>query len=172
MAASLNNKKHRERHHRIILEGWRLINEALLAKAKPVAIFYTDPKLLDHISTFKLPKNCLAEVSRNTMEGLSNAVTPPGIVGMFKRPLQGEGGSLNQNNQTSRIPLTVLCDGLKDPTNVGMVLLHFDRMNMSIRDIIMLGYYWVEEACFMSKYQNLVFCAWPCKVISSPLLTL
>jgi len=141
MAASLNNKKHRERHHRIILEGWRLINEALVAKAKPVAIFYTDPKLLDHISTFKLPKNCLAEVSRNTMEGLSNAVTPPGIVGMFKRPLQGEGGSLNQNNQTSRIPLTVLCDGLKDPTNVGMVLLHFDRMNMSIRDIIMLGYY-------------------------------
>ena len=126
MAASLNNKKHRERHHRIILEGWRLITEALVAKVKPVAIFYTDSRLLHHLNTFKLPKNCLAEVSRSTMEGLSNATTPPGIVGMFKRPKQGEGGTLNHTNQTSAVnPLTVLCDGLKDPTNIGTCMVIF-----------------------------------------------
>lgn len=122
MAASLNNKKHRERHHRIILEGWRLISEALMAKAKPVAIFYTDSRLLDHISAFKLPNNCLAKVSRSTMQEISNAITPPGVVGMFKRPRQGEGGTLKENDQTSSIPLTVLCDGLRDPTNVGTLV--------------------------------------------------
>lgn len=84
-----------------------------MAKAKPVAIFYSDSRLLDHLNTFKLPKNCLAEVSRSTMEGLSNATTPPGIVGMFKQPKQGEGGTLNHSNQTSPVPLTVLCEDRK-----------------------------------------------------------
>ena len=84
MAASLNKRKHREKHNRIILEGWRLIKEALLAKAKVLSIFYSDPGLLDHIDTSSLPNNCLAQVSKGTMETLSNAVTPPGIIGMFK----------------------------------------------------------------------------------------
>lgn len=93
MAASLNKRKHREKHNRIVVEGWRLVREALLAKAKVLNIFYTDPALLDHIDTSSLPSNCLAQISEETMESLSNAVTPPGIVGMFKRPRQGEGGN-------------------------------------------------------------------------------
>lgn len=121
MAASLNKRKHRQKHHRIILEGWCLVKEALMAKAEPLGIFYTDSKLLNQINTFQLPKNCVAKVSKNTMEGLSNVITPPGIVGMFKRPRQGEGGALNQSSQTSPLPLTVLCDSLKDPTNIGMI---------------------------------------------------
>ena len=106
-----------------------------MAKAKPVAIFYSDARLLDHISTFKLPKYCLAEVSRSTMEGLSNAITPPGIVGMFKRPRQGEGGIVNQSNQMSPLPLTVVCDGLKDPTNVGTVYSVFTFNILQIRNV-------------------------------------
>ena len=109
-----------------------------MAKVKPVAIFYTDSRLLDHLDTctFKLPKNCLAEVSRSTMEGLSNATTPPGIVGMFKRPKQGEGGTLYMyhGNQTSAVPLTVLCDGLKDPTNIGMVIF-----------VVFKTFYWIRD---------------------------
>ena len=93
-----------------------------MAKAKVLSIFYSDPALLDHIDTFNLPKNCLAQVSGETMETLSNAVTPPGIVGMFKRPRQGEGGELKSKN-TLQNPLTVLCDGLKDPTNLGMIIM-------------------------------------------------
>ena len=58
------------------------------------------------------------------MESLSNAVTPPGIVGMFKRPRQGEGGEL-KNGNTVQNTLTVLCDGLKDPTNLGMAYSYF-----------------------------------------------
>lgn len=119
MAASLNKRKHRERHSRIILEGWRLIREAMMAKAKVLNIFYTDPVLLDHIDTSSLPDNCFAQVSEETMESISTAVTPPGIVGMFKRPRQGEGGEL-KNKSTVQNPLTVLCDGLKDPTNLGI----------------------------------------------------
>ena len=136
MAASLNNKKHRERHNRIILEGWRLITEALMAKAKPVAIFYSDSRLLDQITGFKLPKNCLAQVSKSAMEEISNTVTPPGIVGMFKRPRQGEGGTMQENSQTYPIPLTVLCDGLRDPTNVGMFLLAIFKSNRTTRKLI------------------------------------
>lgn len=90
-----------------------------MANTKPVAIFYTDYRLLDHISSFSLPKNCLAEVSTSTMESLSNTVTPPGIVGMFKCPRQGERGTLKKDQEMSLIPLTVLCDGVKDPTNIG-----------------------------------------------------
>lgn len=124
MAASLNKRKHREKHNRIVVEGWRLVREALLAKAKVLNIFYTDPALLDHIDTSSLPSNCLAQISEETMESLSNAVTPPGIVGMFKRPRQGEGGEL-KNGNTVQNPLTVLCDGLKDPTNLGMAYSYF-----------------------------------------------
>lgn len=119
MAASLNRRKHRDKHNRIILEGWRLVKEALMANARVLSIFYSDPRLLDHIDTSNLPNNCLAQVSQETMETLSNAVTPPGIVGMFKRPRQGEGGELRSNSELEN-RLTVLCDGLKDPTNVGM----------------------------------------------------
>lgn len=121
MAASLNKKKHRDKHNRIILEGWRLVKEALMAKARVLSIFYTDPGLLDHIDTSNLPNNCPAQVSQETMETLSNAITPPGIVGMFKRPRQGEGGELRSKSELQN-PLTVLCDGLKDPTNLGMII--------------------------------------------------
>lgn len=93
-----------------------------MAKAKVLSIFYSDPGLLDHIDTSNLPNNCLAQVSRGTMETLSNAVIPPGIIGMFKRPRQGEGGELKSKNSLQN-PLTVLCDGLKDPTNLGMIML-------------------------------------------------
>ena len=91
----------------------------MMAKAKVLNIFYTDPVLLDHIDTSSLPDNCFAQVSEETMESISTAVTPPGIVGMFKRPRQGEGGEL-KNKSTVQNPLTVLCDGLKDPTNLGI----------------------------------------------------
>jgi len=119
MVASLNKRKHRDKHNRIILEGWRLVKEALMANARVLGIFYSDPGLLDHIDTSNLPNNCLAQVSQETMETLSNAVTPPGIVGVFKRPRQGEGGELRSNSELEN-RLTVLCDGLKDPTNVGI----------------------------------------------------
>lgn len=143
MAASLNNKKHRERHNRIILEGWRLITEALMAKAKPVAIFYSDSRLLDQITGFKLPKNCLAQVSKSAMAEISNTVTPPGIVGMFKRPRQGvQGGTLQEKSQTYPIPLTVLSDGLRDPTNVGMFLLVLFKSNRTTRKLI-------KDKCFI-----------------------
>ena len=89
-----------------------------MAKAKVLSIFYSDPELLGHLDTSNLPNSCLAQVSRKTMETISNAVTPPGIVGMFKRPRQGEGGELKSKNSPQN-PLTVLCDGLKDPTNLG-----------------------------------------------------
>jgi len=94
----------------------------LLAKAKVLSVFYSDPGLLDHIDTSSLPNNCLAQVSKGTMETLSNAVTPPGIIGMFKRPRQGEGGKLKSKHSLQN-SLTVLCDGLKDPSNLGMVIM-------------------------------------------------
>ncbi|PFX27416.1 rRNA methyltransferase 3, mitochondrial-like isoform X1 [Stylophora pistillata] len=121
MAASLNKRKHREKHGRIMLEGWRHIREAFMAKAKVLNIFYSNPALLDHIDTSSLPSSCLAQISEETMESLSSAVTPPGIIGMFKRPRQGEGGEL-KNRNTLQLPLTVLCDGLKDPTNLGTLV--------------------------------------------------
>ena len=70
------------------------------------------------------------------MEEISNTVTPPGIVGMFKRPRQGEGGTMRENSQTYPIPLTVLCDGLRDPTNVGMFLLVLFKSNRTTRKLI------------------------------------
>ena len=90
-----------------------------MANARVLGIFYSDPGLLDHIDTSNLPNNCLAQVSQETMETLSNAVTPPGIVGVFKRPRQGEGGELRSNSELEN-RLTVLCDGLKDPINLGI----------------------------------------------------
>ena len=99
-----------------------MINDALIAKAEPVAVFYNEPKLLSKISV-ALPKNVPTLVNDDTMSLLSSAMTPPGIVGMFKKPRQGEGACLTDSAEPHgkwKLPLVVLCDKLKDPTNLGM----------------------------------------------------
>ena len=122
LAKSLKDKKNRDRHNRILLEGWRLIRDAILAKAEPVAVFYSKPDLCDKLPA-ALSRNVTGQVSDSTMSLLSNATTPPGIVGVFRKPRQGELPHSVETNSDQlgkwMLPVTIICDRMKDPTNLG-----------------------------------------------------
>ncbi|XP_012946066.1 rRNA methyltransferase 3, mitochondrial [Aplysia californica] len=102
----------------IVLEGTRLIRDALLLGAEPKFLYFTDPAVLD-----KLPAECLAGVGLmkilyRDMKTWSDTTTPSGLLGVFKKPHAGEVSV--PRDQT--LPITVVMDGLKDPGNAGTII--------------------------------------------------
>ncbi|KAK3752082.1 hypothetical protein QZH41_016990, partial [Actinostola sp. cb2023] len=120
-SASLKERKYREKHNSILLEGWRLVKDALLAKLKPINIFVSDKYLLEKYP-LNTEKRVVVPIDSNSMKMLSCNVSAPGIVGVFKRPMQGEVRTSLQCNINKHLPLTIICDGIKDPSNLGTLI--------------------------------------------------
>lgn len=122
LAISLKERKYREKHEKILLEGWRLIKDALLSKAEAVNIIFSDKRLLEKLP-LAIDQRLLIPVDSNVMQRISSTVTPPGIVGVFKRPPQGDSDRSSKELQyeKQRLPLTIICDGVKDPSNLGKI---------------------------------------------------
>ncbi|XP_032239129.2 rRNA methyltransferase 3, mitochondrial isoform X2 [Nematostella vectensis] len=114
-AISLNKRSYRDRHNRILLEGLRIVHDALLANMEPITIFYSNKNLIDKL-TSKLPSRYFVPVDDKTMKNLSTALTPPGIVGVFKKPCS------QLKIKSNVLPLTVICDRVKDPSNLGTIV--------------------------------------------------
>ncbi|EDO41927.1 predicted protein, partial [Nematostella vectensis] len=108
-------RSYRDRHNRILLEGLRIVHDALLANMEPITIFYSNKNLIDKL-TSKLPSRYFVPVDDKTMKNLLTALTPPGIVGVFKKPCS------QLKIESNVLPLTVICDRVKDPSNLGTIV--------------------------------------------------
>ncbi|CDF40918.1 unnamed protein product [Chondrus crispus] len=119
LARSLLRRRHRDKNNLILLEGQRLIEDALSASFAPHQLFYSDKLLRRSAAMGAL----LADVRRSgcapmlvaepIMRSLCNTVSPQGVVAVLERPalpLPDSG------------TLALVCDEVRDPGNVGTLL--------------------------------------------------
>src|SRR5580704_3647967 len=105
--AKLGDAKERKKQKRFVVEGLRALQTFLEAQWKPQAVYVTPDTQEVMEESFD---GAITLVSTDIMEKISQATTPPGIVGIFAIP-----GQPSPNLLRSGIVLAQLAD----PGNVG-----------------------------------------------------
>ncbi|KAJ8683097.1 hypothetical protein QAD02_018889 [Eretmocerus hayati] len=111
---SIKSRKERKKKEQILLEGTRYILDAVKAGMVPEMIIYSRsedikcmPQWNKEVKFYKVPYR--------SIQLWSTLTTPPGVMGIFKKPLP-------LKISKSSIPLTVICDNVRDPGNMGSIL--------------------------------------------------
>lgn len=113
---SVRSKKTRDKNSRIILEGHRLIVDAIESGALPEIIVFS--RTQDVINLPIPEKGCkLFKVPYRAIQTWSTLTTPPGLMGFFKLPNVEMISPAND-----ALPITIVCDNVRDPGNMGSVL--------------------------------------------------
>ncbi|KAK9721120.1 SpoU rRNA Methylase family [Popillia japonica] len=102
----------------IILEGKRLIIEALENNCKLEYLLFSRKSDVEEIKSF-LPKSgaTLYKMPYREIQLWSGLTTSPGIIGIFRKP-----DAENFNPSPDSIPLTIICDNIREPGNLGAIL--------------------------------------------------
>ncbi|XP_063002867.1 rRNA methyltransferase 3, mitochondrial [Elgaria multicarinata webbii] len=111
----------RERHGKILLEGRRLITDALAAGAVPQTLFFSTVSHVKELPVDKLKGASLVKVKFEDLKAWSDVITPQGVIGIFSRPDHSK-MTYPEVEQQHALPLTLICDNIRDPGNLGTIL--------------------------------------------------
>ncbi|KOC67252.1 RNA methyltransferase-like protein 1 [Habropoda laboriosa] len=115
LMTKLKSRKRREKANEIILEGQRLIKDAIKAGIMPNKIIFNDSS---DIKEFKFPEDVtLYKVTYKTIQLWSSLITSPGLLGIFKVP-----DIQNNIAADNALPLTIICDNIREPGNLGSIM--------------------------------------------------
>ncbi|XP_044059047.1 rRNA methyltransferase 3A, mitochondrial [Siniperca chuatsi] len=109
----------REHQGKILLEGRRLICDALDAGANPQMVFFSTVDRLRELPLDKLKRATLVKVKFEDIKIWSDLVAPQGVIAIFSRP---DPSRLNFANRGDSVPLSLICDNIRDPGNLGTML--------------------------------------------------
>ncbi|XP_017559884.1 rRNA methyltransferase 3B, mitochondrial [Pygocentrus nattereri] len=115
------SKKLREQQGKILLEGRRLISEALDAGASPQTIFFTAMERLQELPLSKLTQAGLIRVKPEDIRIWSDVDPPQDLIAVFKRPEVSQ-MQFSEEKYGKALPLTLICDNVRDPGNLGTAL--------------------------------------------------
>ncbi|XP_072320467.1 rRNA methyltransferase 3A, mitochondrial [Eucyclogobius newberryi] len=118
VASVARSRTFREHQGKILLEGRRLISDALSAGAKPQMMFFSSVERLLELPVDKLKRASLVKVKFEDVKIWSDLVAPQGVIAIFSRP---DSSKLKYNSDHS-IPLSVICDNIRDPGNLGTII--------------------------------------------------
>ncbi|KAL6261269.1 hypothetical protein P5V15_008791 [Pogonomyrmex californicus] len=111
----VKTRKRRTKNHQMLLEGFRLIEDAIQAGAIPKVIFFNR---LSDILPLSLPKEVtLYKIPYRTIQLWSNLTTSPGIIGIFEIP-----NTEAKKPAKDAIPLTIICDNIRESGNLGAII--------------------------------------------------
>ncbi|CAH1800427.1 unnamed protein product [Owenia fusiformis] len=112
--------RYREKQGVILLEGARLISDAIKGGAQLKQLYFSMPELLEKIPLTKRMKKSLKlyKVQYKHLNVWSDVVTPSGILGIFELPSPGE----CVRRDEFIVPITVICDNIRDPGNMGTLI--------------------------------------------------
>lgn len=114
----IKNRTKREKSGKILLEGKRLINDAILAGMKMKVIYFSNEEDLKDIKLKNLEEIKVYKVLYRTMKIWSDLTTCPGVMAVFRRPGAGDISVLSQ----PVIPISILCDNIREPGNLGSII--------------------------------------------------
>ncbi|XP_053696367.1 rRNA methyltransferase 3, mitochondrial isoform X2 [Sabethes cyaneus] len=114
------SRKKREREKKLVLEGGRLILDALHAGLNIDVLLFNDINDLKHF--IELSKTVqLIQLDSDIMQQWSNLVTCPGLIGIFHKPKNMD-NIIIKNRTTPSLPITVICDNIREPNNLGSII--------------------------------------------------
>ncbi|XP_078536007.1 rRNA methyltransferase 3, mitochondrial isoform X1 [Lissotriton helveticus] len=115
------SKKFRDKHGKILLEGRRLITDALETGAELQTLFFSTVDHLKELPLSKLKRVQLLKVKFEEIKIWSDLVTPQGVIGIFARPDHSK-MCYPASQVDCSLPLTLICDNIRDPGNLGTIL--------------------------------------------------
>merc|ERR1719397_1581056 len=101
----------------LVLEGSRIIRDAVQRGFHPTDIVFSREKLLWELQLPTGSKANLFHIPYSNIKLWTDLTTSPGVMAAFSRS-EGEGGGA----ASSPLPLTLLCDNIRGPDNLGAVL--------------------------------------------------
>ncbi|XP_005858408.1 PREDICTED: rRNA methyltransferase 3, mitochondrial, partial [Myotis brandtii] len=117
----VKSRTFREKQGKILLEGRRLIADALKAGAVPKMFFFSRLDYLKELPADKLKGVRLVKVKFEEIKEWSDLVTPQGIMGIFAKPDHVK-MTFPATQLRHSLPLLLICDNLRDPGNLGTIL--------------------------------------------------
>ncbi|XP_057228032.1 rRNA methyltransferase 3, mitochondrial, partial [Malurus melanocephalus] len=115
------SKKFRDNHGKVLLEGHRLIKDALEAGAVPQTLFFSTVGHLKLLPEAEIKGASLVKVKFEDIKTWSDLVTPQGLLGIFSKPDPAK-MSYPAAQLTNSLPLLLICDNIRDPGNLGTIL--------------------------------------------------
>ncbi|NXC00713.1 MRM3 methyltransferase, partial [Orthonyx spaldingii] len=115
------SKKFRDNHGKVLLEGHRLIKDALEAGAVPQTLFFSTVGHLKLLPEAEIKRASLVKVKFEDIKTWSDLVTPQGLLGIFSKPDPAK-MSYPAAQLTNSLPLLLICDNIRDPGNLGTIL--------------------------------------------------
>ncbi|XP_010151087.1 PREDICTED: RNA methyltransferase-like protein 1, partial [Eurypyga helias] len=115
------SKKFRDHHGKVLLEGHRLIKDALEAGAVLQTLFFSTVGHLQELPQAQLKRANLVKVKFEDIKSWSDLVTPQGLLGIFSKPDHAK-MSYPAAQLTCSLPLFLICDNIRDPGNLGTIL--------------------------------------------------
>ncbi|XP_033220712.1 rRNA methyltransferase 3, mitochondrial isoform X2 [Belonocnema kinseyi] len=111
----IKSRRKRKSYDRVLLEGTRLITDAIQAGEIPEIIIFSNA---DEMKKLPLPEKDvkLYKVPYRTIQLWSSLTTTPGIMGVFKTP------NIENYESPNSLPITIICDKIRDPGNMGSIL--------------------------------------------------
>lgn len=126
MIAARSKKRH-DKANQIVIEGHRQINEALKCGMRIQAIIFSKREQLLHISdilhaTPTIKQIDIFKVVHHDLKLWSILTTTPGILAILQRPQTEDIAEKAANSSTHRLPITVVCDNIREPNNLGSII--------------------------------------------------
>ncbi|XP_073521035.1 rRNA methyltransferase 3, mitochondrial [Phyllobates terribilis] len=117
----VKSRNFRERHGQVLLEGQRLLVDALDAGAVLQTLFFSRVEQLKTLPAEKLKKANLIKVKFEDIKIWSDVVKPQGLMGIFGKPDHVKMKFPDIQVQNT-LPLSLICDNIRDPGNLGTIL--------------------------------------------------
>lgn len=120
------SKKRRDKDGQIVIEGRRLILEALSCGLKLNSVIFSQKdELADLKEQFtqaqKLFNTKIYKVPHHDLKTWSTLTTPPGLMAIFERPCP-KGIANKMRSSCTTLPITVVCDNIREPNNLGSII--------------------------------------------------
>ncbi|XP_012512752.1 PREDICTED: rRNA methyltransferase 3, mitochondrial [Propithecus coquereli] len=117
----VKSRPFREKQGKILLEGRRLIADALKAGAVPKVFFFSRLEYIKELPVDKLKGVSLIKVKFEDIKDWSDLIMPQGIMGIFAKPDHVK-MTYPKTQLHHSLPLLLICDNLRDPGNLGTIL--------------------------------------------------
>jgi len=102
----------------VVLEGKRLINDALDSGLQPSILIFSQVKLLKDIPTQNIDSSCeFYHVPYTNIKMWSDLTTPTGVMAAFSKEQ-----IINSAVSTDSLPITLICDNVRTPDNLGSLM--------------------------------------------------
>ena len=116
---SVNSKKYRAKKHQLLVEGRRLIFEAIHKGLSLDYLLFSDKEKLKQIIPELPAETKVVKVPQHDLKFWSTLSTCPGLIGIFEKP--HDMSSIIKSNRV-HLPITVICDQIREPNNIGSIV--------------------------------------------------